>query len=129
MKDFLAPTVLDPRAAPRGQFKVIELHVDEFGDIRDAAGLRLLNINPVIVDIHMARIFAAAPELYEALEMVRDADDDCLRDGLPTIPPMARAKIDAAMWKARNGALEQGQRSAPSMQSHTGTTNPTDREG
>jgi hypothetical protein len=33
----------------------------------------------------------------EALEMVRDADDDCKRDGLQTIPPFARAKIDAAL--------------------------------
>ena len=45
-------------------------------------------------------LIAAAPELLEALVMVRDADEDCKRDGLPTIPPAARAKIDAAIAKA-----------------------------
>lgn len=35
--------------------------------------------------------------LLEALEMVRDADNDYRRDGLPTIPAAARAKIDAAI--------------------------------
>ena len=39
-------------------------------------------------------------ELLEALVMVRDADEDCKRDGLPTIPSSARAKIDAAISKA-----------------------------
>jgi hypothetical protein len=39
--------------------------------------------------------------LVEALEMMRDADEDCKRDGLTTMPPMARAKIDAALAKAR----------------------------
>jgi hypothetical protein len=48
-----------------------------------------------------ARLIAAAPDLYEALEMVRDADEDCHKDGLPTIPPAARQKIDAALAKAR----------------------------
>lgn len=47
-----------------------------------------------------AHLIAAAPELLEALIMVRDADDDCRRDGLPTIPRAARAKIDAAINKA-----------------------------
>lgn len=41
-------------------------------------------------------------ELLEALVMVRDADDDCARDGLPTIPPAARARIDAAIAKAED---------------------------
>jgi hypothetical protein len=40
---------------------------------------------------------AAHKACVEALEMVRDADDDCKRDGLQTIPPFARAKIDAAL--------------------------------
>lgn len=43
--------------------------------------------------------------LREALEMVQDADDDCMRDGLTTIPHAARAKIDAAL--APLTALEQ----------------------
>ena len=49
----------------------------------------------------MHRRARAYPELLAALEMVRDADDDCRRDNLPTIPPMARAKIDAAITKAK----------------------------
>jgi hypothetical protein len=47
-----------------------------------------------------ARLIAAAPELLEALRMVRDADDDCHKDGLSTMPPAARATIDAAIAKA-----------------------------
>jgi hypothetical protein len=45
-------------------------------------------------------LIEAAPDLLEALVMVRDADEDCKRDGLPTIPSAARAKIDAAIAKA-----------------------------
>jgi hypothetical protein len=47
-----------------------------------------------------ARLIAAAPDLLAALVMVRDADEDCHRDGLPTIPGPARGKIDAAIAKA-----------------------------
>jgi hypothetical protein len=47
-----------------------------------------------------ARLISAAPSLLEALEMVRDADEDCKKDGLPTIPVLARKKIDAAISKA-----------------------------
>lgn len=47
-----------------------------------------------------ARLIAAAPELLDALVMVRDADEDCKSDGLPTMPPLARAKVDAAISKA-----------------------------
>lgn len=36
-------------------------------------------------------------KLAEALEMVRDADDDCYKDGLPTIPPVARHEIDQSL--------------------------------
>lgn len=49
-----------------------------------------------------ARLIAAAPELLEALVMVRDADNDCARDGLPTIPRTARAAIDAAITRAES---------------------------
>jgi len=47
-----------------------------------------------------AKLIAAAPDLLHALTMVRDADEDCKRDGLPTIPAPARACIDAALAKA-----------------------------
>lgn len=47
-----------------------------------------------------AVLCAAAPEMLEALIMVRDADEDCKADGLPSIPPAARAKIDTAIAKA-----------------------------
>lgn len=47
-----------------------------------------------------ARLIAAAPDMLAALVMVRDADEDCKRDGLPTIPPPARCKIDAAIAAA-----------------------------
>lgn len=36
-------------------------------------------------------------ELYATLEMVRDADDDCKKDGLHAMPPAARARVDAAL--------------------------------
>lgn len=52
-----------------------------------------------------ARLIAAAPDLLDALTMVRDADNDCRRDGLPTIPHPARAKIDAAINKATGESL------------------------
>jgi len=48
----------------------------------------------------LRRLHEVNGELLEALVMVRDADDDCLADGLPNIPSMARAKIDAAIKKA-----------------------------
>lgn len=47
-----------------------------------------------------ACLIAASPDLLEALIMVRDADEDCRQDGLPTIPAPARAKIDRAIAKA-----------------------------
>lgn len=50
------------------------------------------------------RLIAAAPDLLEALEMVRDADDDCVRDGLPRIPNLPRAGIDAAIALATGGS-------------------------
>lgn len=47
-----------------------------------------------------AHLIAAAPELLHALTMVRDADNDCKADGLPTIPEAARRTIDSAIAKA-----------------------------
>ena len=44
---------------------------------------------------------ALADRLAGALEMMRDADDDCHKDGLQTILPVARHKIDLSLtaWK------------------------------
>lgn len=53
-----------------------------------------------VEDTANARLIAAAPELLEALTMVRDADDNHKLDGLPIIPLAARAKIGAAIAKA-----------------------------
>lgn len=44
-------------------------------------------------------LMAAAPDLLAALVMVRDADDDAIRDGLTRIPNLPRASIDAAIAK------------------------------
>jgi hypothetical protein len=55
---------------------------------------------PTLYDDTLDSMNEAANEierLREALVMVRDADNDCHKDGLPTIPPMARAKIDKAL--------------------------------
>lgn len=75
-------------------------HYDD-DEVRDA----LVCIMPAEItksfnSIANARLIAAAPELLDALEMVRDADEDCKRDGLPTIPKAARSKIDAAIAAA-----------------------------
>lgn len=51
-----------------------------------------------------AHLMKASPLLLQALEMVRDADDDCRRDGMPTIPVQPRAVIDAAIAAAKGGA-------------------------
>lgn len=65
------------------------------------------NVNNECQNVANARLIAASPDLLGALEMVRDADDDCKRDGMPTIPTAARAKIDEAIAKAtkKGGAL------------------------
>ncbi|MDE4557459.1 hypothetical protein U8C36_06500 [Sinorhizobium medicae] len=61
----------------------------------DGQGERLID-----EDFANARLISAAPDLLDALIMVRDADEDCRQDGLPTIPAPARAKIDRAIAKA-----------------------------
>ena len=50
---------------------------------------------------------AEVERLRAALEMVRDADDDCREDGLPTIPEAARRRIDAAIDAARGNDAPQ----------------------
>ena len=47
-----------------------------------------------------ASLIAAAPDLLEALLMVRDADDDAIMDCISRMPELARAKVDAAIAKA-----------------------------
>lgn len=42
----------------------------------------------------------AFPQLLHALEMIRDADDDCRRDSRPCMPLVARATVDAALASA-----------------------------
>ncbi len=49
-------------------------------------------------------IVIASPDLYEALVMVRDADNDRAWDGVAVIPGPARQKIDAAIAKAEGRA-------------------------
>lgn len=48
--------------------------------------------------MHARRLVALATAL-DALEMVRDADEDCRKDGLQTMPPAARATVDRAIAK------------------------------
>jgi hypothetical protein len=42
-------------------------------------------------------------KLAETLEMVRDADEDCHKDGLTTIPKAARHRIDMALAAVKGG--------------------------
>jgi hypothetical protein len=55
----------------------------------------------------------AVTRLLEALEMVRDADDDCHKDGLPTIPQAARAQNDVALGGEYRRALSRESRIHP----------------
>jgi hypothetical protein len=48
-----------------------------------------------------ASVIAAAPLMFDVLEMIRDADDDCARDDLPRMPSTARAALDEALAAAR----------------------------
>ncbi len=76
--------------------RVVSFHPDNLhysvADVIDANGYPENQSN--------MHLICAAPDLLEALIMIRDADEDCKRDGLPTIPAVARAKIDAAIAKA-----------------------------
>ncbi len=47
-----------------------------------------------------AHLIAASPEMFQALLMVRDADEDCIKDGVPGMPELARKRLDAAIAKA-----------------------------
>ncbi len=76
-------------------------HISGWSSVIAPNGYAVCDLTDCDNDKDNARLIAAAPELLEALEMVRDADNDCHLDGLPTIPSIARAKIDAAIAKAR----------------------------
>lgn len=70
-------------------------------DVYDA-GIRLTLASPDDVDRANAHLIAAAPELYEALEMIFDADGDCIKDDLPRqLPDHIRAKVGDILAKAR----------------------------
>ena len=44
---------------------------------------------------------AAAPDMYEALRIIVDADEDCKKDGLPRrMPEIVRSRCDEALAKA-----------------------------
>ena len=60
------------------------------------------NLHRDVNHVANAHLIAAAPELLEALVMIRDADDDSGKDGLRRIPGAARSKIDRAIAKALN---------------------------
>ena len=53
----------------------------------------------------LAAVTEQRDRLVEALEMVRDADEDCHKDGLTTIPPVARHRIDMALAAVKGGEL------------------------
>ena len=87
---------------------------DETGglNVKDATGGRIF-LGYLDPDVHtpgeaealvvtiVAAVNAARhhDELVGALEMVRDADNDCHKDGLQTIPSTARRRIDAVLAK------------------------------
>ena len=50
----------------------------------------------------IVRAVNAHDGLVKALQMIRDADNDCKSDGLPRIPAAARATIDAVLAKANS---------------------------
>lgn len=77
------------------------LSVDQVRQIFRKFQRRGNQIALVVASAPDTRLRAAAPDLLEALEMVRDADDDNKSDGNQGIPSAARHKIDAAIAKAR----------------------------
>lgn len=95
-----------------GPWTVSDLYADDDGqpELAIQAKVNGMACHPAAVCLQLpnmqgmqmanARLIAAAPDLLEALTMVRDADNDCQLDGHPTIPRAARAKIDAAISKA-----------------------------
>ena len=79
------------------------VNLNEFaGDwrVRDENDEDVLTLRYGHRDDH-ARLAAAAPQMLAVLEMVRDADDDCRRDGLQTMPSMARDALDRVIAKAK----------------------------
>lgn len=92
-----------PWKATRRGIMAINPQTGRYGAVVCQPNWRGLEPDDVWLDIPReanARLIEAAPDLLEALQMVRDADDDRKSDGFPAIPPIARAKIDAAIAKA-----------------------------
>jgi hypothetical protein len=79
----------------------VEVDIEAYGPNENIARHRLRTAMSVLAEKLAeeagSNSLSAHKACAEALEMVRDADDDCKRDGLQTIPPVARAKIDAAL--------------------------------
>jgi hypothetical protein len=61
-----------------------------------AAWLRDPEMNPPDM-FQRKQIADVLTRLWLALMMVRDADEDCKRDGLATMPPFARSRVDEAL--------------------------------
>lgn len=55
--------------------------------------------------VEFVPVCEAGPALLAALVMVRDADEDAIRDGLPRIPNLARSRIDAAIALAAGSTV------------------------
>jgi hypothetical protein len=71
---------------------------------RDLAAAKALMIEMIAQkSVEAAELRKQRDGLREALEMVRDADNDCEKDGLQRIPPAARCKIDAALASVKEG--------------------------
>lgn len=73
--------------------------LNDGGDIRSIAEIRKYAPGGGLAEAN-AQLIAAVTEMLHALEMVRDADEDCKRDGLQTMPHPARVTIDRAIAKA-----------------------------
>ena len=73
--------------------------LNDGGDIRAIAEIRKYPPGGGTAEGN-AQLIAAVTEMLHALEMVRDADEDCKRDGLQTMPHPARVTIDRAIAKA-----------------------------
>lgn len=70
----------------------LRYHIDQLS--------KLNSPNDAETAMRTIKMVTAFPAMLSALEMVRDADEDCKRDGLQTMPNGARAAIDRAIKAA-----------------------------